>query len=80
MIQPEEGSVEQKGDEVPWPSFDKFSPINIKRTASAFMKEFEKSLASPPLSPDHRHESSSALTMRKSAMDHEARLLLNNLP
>ncbi len=41
-----------KLDELTWPAaLDRISPANIKRTASDFMKEWEKSFSPPPEQP-----------------------------
>jgi hypothetical protein len=71
-----------KDDESSWPALNNLTPINLKRTASAFIKEFEKSLTPPPESPRDPGDSTlaSAFSKSKSVADHEARLLLNNLP
>jgi len=71
-----------RDDELSWPTFNNFTPVNLKRTASAFIKEFEKSLTPPPESARNSQDSSSASSFSKSktVADNEARLLLNNLP
>ena len=68
-------------DGSPWPAFNNFTPVNLKRTASNFIKEFEKSLTPPP-EPKNRHDNSETPLFSKDRIisDNEARLLLNNLP
>ncbi|KFZ14057.1 hypothetical protein V502_06263 [Pseudogymnoascus sp. VKM F-4520 (FW-2644)] len=68
-------------DESPWAAFNSFTPVNLKRTASNFIKEFENSLTPPPQSPSNGHDNSEMqLSKDKIISDNEARLLLNNLP
>ncbi|KFX98913.1 hypothetical protein O988_04131 [Pseudogymnoascus sp. VKM F-3808] len=68
-------------DESPWAAFNHFTPVNLKRTASNFIKEFENSLTPPPQSPNNRHDDAGTqLSKDKIISDNEARLLLNNLP
>lgn len=68
-------------DESPWAAFNSFTPVNLKRTASNFIKEFENSLTPPPQSPNNGHDNSEMqLSKDKIISDNEARLLLNNLP
>lgn len=68
-------------DESPWAAFNNFTPVNLKRTASNFIKEFENSLTSPPQSPTNGHDNSEIqMSKDKIISDNEARLLLNNLP
>jgi hypothetical protein len=68
-------------DESPWAAFNHFTPVNLKRTASNFIKEFENSLTPPPQSPNNRHDDAETqLSKEKIISDNEARLLLNNLP
>lgn len=43
---------ESSTDTIPWPSLAKLSPSNLRRTATNFLDEWEKSLAPLPGSPD----------------------------
>lgn len=68
-------------DESPWAAFNNFTPVNLKRTASNFIKEFENSLTPPPQSPNKGLDNSEMLLSKEKIIsDNEARLLLNNLP
>jgi len=68
-----------KCDEAAWPTLNNFTPSNIKRTASAIIKEWEKSLTPHPV--DERNDLTSGFpNMAKKNIDEESRLLLNNLP
>ncbi|KFY35437.1 hypothetical protein V494_05893 [Pseudogymnoascus sp. VKM F-4513 (FW-928)] len=68
-------------EESPWAAFNNFTPVNLKRTASNFIKEFENSLTPPPQSPNNGHDNADTqLSKEKIISDNEARLLLNNLP
>ncbi|KFY31998.1 hypothetical protein V493_00590 [Pseudogymnoascus sp. VKM F-4281 (FW-2241)] len=68
-------------DDSPWAAFNNFTPVNLKRTASNFIKEFENSLTPPPQSPINGHNNSEVqLSKNKIISDNDARLLLNNLP
>ncbi|KFY71870.1 hypothetical protein V499_07940 [Pseudogymnoascus sp. VKM F-103] len=68
-------------EESPWAAFNNFTPVNLKRTASNFIREFENSLTPPPQSPSNgRDNSEMQLSKDKIISDNEARLLLNNLP
>jgi hypothetical protein len=73
-------SLTSNRDEVAWPALNNFTPSNIKRTASAIIKEWEKSLT-PPQPQDERKDPASGFPeLAKKPMDEESRLLLNNLP
>ncbi|ELR08870.1 hypothetical protein VC83_01763 [Pseudogymnoascus destructans] len=68
-------------EESPWAAFNNFTPVNLKRTASNFIKEFENSLTPPSQSPSNgRDNPGMQLSKDKIIFDNEARLLLNNLP
>lgn len=70
-----------KDDESPWPAFNDFTPSNLKRTASALIKEFEKSLTPPPERNDCQDSAQRlSFSTDKIISYNEARLLLSNLP
>ncbi|KAF2646656.1 hypothetical protein P280DRAFT_15898 [Massarina eburnea CBS 473.64] len=46
-----------KRNSIPWPDLVKYSPTNLKRTASHLMKEWEKNLTPPPESRETTHAS-----------------------
>jgi hypothetical protein len=46
-----------KRNSIPWPDLVKYSPTNLKRTASHLMKEWEKNLTPPPESKEASHSS-----------------------
>ncbi|KAI9740975.1 MAG: hypothetical protein M1818_004581 [Claussenomyces sp. TS43310] len=69
----------KSNDEINWPVLTPFSPTNLKQTASAFMKEWEKSLTAPP-ADDHRDAVVQPSGKRHPTQEQEASLLLSNLP
>jgi hypothetical protein len=65
-----------KREEIPWPALNNLTPSNLKRTASAIMKEWEKSITPPP---ENRNDPMSA-SQQNSQNDEDVRMLLSNLP
>ena len=65
-----------KREEISWPALNNLTPDNLKRTASAIMKEWERTLT-PPLEKQGTEMSSNG---SKATNEQEARLLLSNLP
>lgn len=66
-------------EEIPWPALNNLTPGNLKRTASAIMKEWEKSLTPPPENTRDSLSASSS-TAGKIDSDQDVRFLLSNLP
>jgi hypothetical protein len=71
-------STAPKRDEATWSTLNNFTPSNIKRTASAIMKEWEKSLTPP--ANDRSDVALDFPNLAKKTNEEESRLLLNNLP
>lgn len=64
-------------NEIPWPEMKNFSPSNLKRTASAFIKEFENSLTPPP--GDRNELSPSASGTGDSTRERQREILDSNV-
>jgi hypothetical protein len=74
------GFTPAKRDEMPWPTLNNLTPSNLKRTASAIMKEWEKSLSPPAGERQDPLGSPLSRSAKKQSDDQEASLLLSNLP
>jgi len=74
------GSSSPRHDESPWPALSNFAPGNLKRTATAIMKEWEKSLTPPAESRKDPLSFSSSSSSKTPIDEHEARISLSNLP
>lgn len=70
-------SSDPRRDEIAWSALNNFTPSNIKRTASAIIKEWEKSLA--PLSNERNDVTRNFSSLAKKTNEEESKLLLNNL-
>ncbi|KAL6706305.1 hypothetical protein ACN47E_005595 [Coniothyrium glycines] len=54
-ISPDTTTRDSKRNSIQWPDLVKMSPSNIKRTASHYMKEWEKQMTPPPESRNSTH-------------------------
>jgi hypothetical protein len=72
-------SSPSKGEVIPWPDINSLTPSNIKRTATAMIKEWERSLIPPPEERNSNSSPKSQQTIRKSMDESETRLLLGGL-
>ncbi len=73
-------NIKDGDEEAAWPALNKFTPSSIKRTASAMMKEWEKSLTASLQQDESLYLTPELPQLTKKTMDEESRLLLNNLP
>lgn len=65
-------------DGIPWPALDTLYAGNLKKTATAIMKEWERSLTPTPSERVDPIDKSSS--DRSSSQEQEARMSLSNLP
>jgi hypothetical protein len=72
-------SSPSKGEVIPWPDINSLTPSSIKRTATAMMKEWERSLIPSPEERNSNSSPKSQQTVRKSMDESETRLLLSGL-